>query len=446
MSLAALICALVLLIGTIFLRTASQSLHILERRRSKEQLSAMKPLHFYRSLMGVFFPTAESRELLLSLTATIHFARFGYVIAAFIFLQSSVQSGGWLAEVWAPFGADSPIFWSLILALIFALLSLTLGELLPRLLAARGADRAFAISSWGATPLLLLASPIALPIVALSRTGWFSPTQESLREPVARVKEKIIEMIQEAGVQSALDRDEKRLLEAVVTFRDRIVREVMVPRLHMIALPATTSVRSATKLLVEEGYSRIPIYRESVDTMIGLLHHKDLLTLYFECQEKGDFSPLDRPVETLVKGLLYTPETSRVSHLLHEFRKKQSHLAIVVDEYGGTEGVVTIEDCLEQIVGEISDEFDEEEEELYATLADGSWLVDARMTILDIEEELGIKLSHEGEFDTLGGYLFHSAGEIPTKGFQVEHDDYRLEVVKSNDRRVEKVLITPRKR
>jgi len=438
-----LICAILLLIAGFFLKTATSSLQVLGRWRSKEALNQMKPLHFYRSLQGLFLKSAGTEGLLFSLAGATHFVRFGYAICAILFLQDSLN--GWLANAWAPFGADTVWFWSVLLAIAFALLSLLVTELLPRIWASRQPDIALRSSSWAATPLLIATCPISIPLLALGRLGWLAPTQEGIKEPVARVKEKIVEMIQEASVQSALDLDEQRLLEAVVTLRDRIVREVMVPRLEMIALPITATIREAANLLIEEGYSRIPLYKESVDSIVGLLHHKDVLNLYLKCQQTGDSAPLDQSVESLAKGILYTPETSRVSHLLHEFRKKQTHLAVVVDEYGGTEGVVTIEDCLEQIVGEISDEFDEEEEELYQEQPGGAWLVDARMTILDIEEEFNIKLPQEGEYDTLGGYLFHCAGEIPTKGFTVQHDEYQIEVVQSDDRRVEKVLITPQK-
>lgn len=120
------------------------------------------------------------------------------------------------------------------------------------------------------------------------------------------------------------------------------------------------------------------------------------------------------------------------------------HLAIVVDEYGGTEGVVTIEDLLEQIVGEIADEYDEDEEELFVAQAGGGWIVDARMNLLDAEEQLGIKFPQEGEYDTIGGYIYHCTGTIPSRGFVIQHDDFEIRVIKSNDRCVEKVRIEPR--
>jgi len=139
--------------------------------------------------------------------------------------------------------------------------------------------------------------------------------------------------------------------------------------------------------------------------------------------------------------VLYTPETKKISMLLQEFRKKQMHLAVVVDEYGGTAGVVTIEDILEEIVGEIADEYDEDTE-LFSRLTTGTWLLDARMSIIDIEEELDIKIPQDADYDTIGGYIYHRTGTIPSRGFVIDHDDFKIEVMKSNERGVEKVKMT----
>jgi len=161
-----------------------------------------------------------------------------------------------------------------------------------------------------------------------------------------------------------------------------------------------------------------------------------------ESEEKADPKILDAPIETIQKGILYTPETKKISSLLQEFRKKQVHFAIVVDEYGGTEGIVTIEDILEEIVGDISDEYDQEEETFKQT-PDGSWIIDAKTSIFDIDEQLGLQIPQEEEYDTVGGYVFHVAGAIPSPGFIIHHNDFELEILESSDRAVEKVRIKP---
>lgn len=445
MSVVDLILLLFFLLGGLFLKTTSSSLQFLQRRRSREQVRAVEPLAVYRRFQGLFFRSQELEALLFCVTAVKHFTRFSYAVASVFFILSLLAPTGFLAGVYFPLQDDSPLFWALLIGLGLVLISLIVSDFIPRVSANRDADRALKRSAPGATLFLLIASPITYPLLAITR-NLFAIDLSTSPEPVAQVTEKIMEMIQEAGARTDSEADEKRLLEAAVRMRDRIVREVMIPRVDLFALPASLSIRDATALLTEEGYSRVPIYRDSIDTMVGLLLFKEVLRVYLECAEKGTTQPLEMPVETLAKPLLFTPENSRLSHLLREFRDKQTHLAVVVDEYGGTEGVITIEDCLEQIVGEIGDEFDVEEEEEFELQSDGSWIVDGRMSLLDIEEKCDIVIPHEADYDSIGGYLFHCAGEIPSKGFQVQQNAFDLEVIASDDRRVERVRITPHTR
>jgi putative hemolysin len=152
-----------------------------------------------------------------------------------------------------------------------------------------------------------------------------------------------------------------------------------------------------------------------------------------------------KTIESLIKPVVFTPETKKISVLLQEFRNKKNHLAIVVDEYGGTEGIVTIEDILEELVGEIEDEYDIQQADLISSLASGGWIIDAKMGIIDIEEEIGIQIPPGPEYDTIGGYVFHKAGSIPTKGWKVHLDEFDLEVLSSDERSINKIKITPHK-
>jgi CBS domain containing-hemolysin-like protein len=211
----------------------------------------------------------------------------------------------------------------------------------------------------------------------------------------------------------------------------------------MFGLEAGTTIREAAKLLEEEGFSRVPVYEDNIDNIVGVLMYKDVLGKYMEYEAKNnDPTVLEAPISSIQKTPLYTPETKKISDLLQEFKKKHTHLAIVVDEYGGTEGIITIEDILEDIVGEIADEYDVEEE-FFTSLPNGTWIVDPRISILDAEEQLGIVIPQEGDYDTLGGYIFHCAGEIPARGFKIQSNEFELEVLKSNDRMVQKVRIRP---
>ena len=260
--------------------------------------------------------------------------------------------------------------------------------------------------------------------------------------PQFKIRDKVFELLQETELGAYLDANEQKLILSVVSFKERIAREVMVPRINLFsAYPTILLLKEAAQNFLKEGYSRIPVYKENVDNIIGVLLYKDILNIYIEAEVSQ--STLDLPIEKYVKPVFYTPETKKISHLLQEFRSKQIHLAIVVDEWGGTEGIVTIEDILEEIVGEIADEYDIEQQTLFTMLPTGGWIVDAKMSIIDIQEELGVKIPYSPEYDTIGGYIFHRAGAIPTKGWRIHHDDFDLEILSSSERSIEKIKIIP---
>jgi putative hemolysin len=291
---------------------------------------------------------------------------------------------------------------------------------------------------------------LALVIICLSLLLYFLPLSITLRKKFSKQPfgstETLLELIDRIDNKSILGDHDKKLLLAVLNFRDRIVREIMVPRVSLFCISHDCSIREAALLLDKEGYSRVPVYKNTQDQIVGILMYKDVLSKYKEYETQGNNSKiLDAPIETIMKNALYTPETKKLSLLLQEFRKKQVHLAVVVDEYGGTAGVVTIEDILEEIVGEIADEYDEEQS-LYQRGPTGSWIVDGRMNLLDLEEELGIKIPQKGDYDTVAGYVFYQLGTIPKKGVVLHQDTFQLEILSSGDRFVEKVKITPVKK
>ena len=290
---------------------------------------------------------------------------------------------------------------------------------------------------------------IALVVVCSVWMFMSKPFGEHLRKRLRRAKqqegskESLSHLIERIDNRSVLNDHDKKLLMAVLNFRDRIVREVMVPRVSLFCISHHSSIREAAHLLEQEGYSRVPVYKNTQDQIVGILMYKDVLSKYEEYETQGNNPKiLDAQVETIMKNALYTPETKKLSLLLQEFRKKQVHIAVVVDEYGGTAGVVTIEDILEEIVGEIADEYDEEQS-LYLRGPANSWIVDGRMNLLDLEEELGIKIPQKGDYDTVAGYVFYQLGTIPKKGVILHQDTFQLEILSSGDRFVEKVKITP---
>lgn len=292
--------------------------------------------------------------------------------------------------------------------------------------------------------LVLLLSPITGPIFKIFSFLFPKKALPKTPPPGLDLRDKILQVLSDSDLALYFDQGDKKLLSSVVSFKERIAREIMVPRIDLFSLPSDTTLQEATESFLTQGYSRIPVYRESVDNIIGVLLFKDLLKQYVRTLAGPEREQkLTSSIEKFLKPVLYTPETKKISQLLQEFRSRQTHLAIVVDEWGGTEGIITIEDILEELVGEIADEYDIDEEIMFSTLPGGGWIVDGKMNIIDIEEELGIKIPQSPEYDTLGGYIVHRAGAIPSKGWRIHHDEFDLEVLSSDERAVDKIRIRP---
>ena len=212
------------------------------------------------------------------------------------------------------------------------------------------------------------------------------------------------------------------------------VREVMVPRLDMVAIEADLPLEEAAATIVEHGHSRLPVYVGTIDDMLGILYVRDLLAAIANPQETRD-------VRTLTRPAFIVPETKRVDALLEEFRERRTQIAIVVDEYGGTEGLVTMEDVLEEIVGEIEDEFSRVREAEILRQDDGTVFVDAGLSTEDVEDMFEVDIDSD-DFDTIGGYVYHHLGRIPHVGDQVVSDDLRVEVMSVAGRRLRRLKIS----
>jgi CBS domain containing-hemolysin-like protein len=234
----------------------------------------------------------------------------------------------------------------------------------------------------------------------------------------------------EAGEEQGLiERDERRLLQSIVDFGDTLVREVMTPRPDIVAIRANATLDDLRALFREQEYSRIPVYKENLDNILGFIFVKDLIQL------TGD-GPGD-PIATLVRPATFVPETKRVPELLKEFQRKQVQIAIVVDEYGGTAGLVTFEDLLEEIVGEIRDEYDVETEPIVDE-GDGSYVFSGKVNFDEVRERLGVAVEPEG-FETVGGYVLARLGRVPAVGESFDLDGMKVDVLDAERRRIHKV-------
>ncbi len=235
--------------------------------------------------------------------------------------------------------------------------------------------------------------------------------------------------------EGLIERDDRRLLQSIVDFGDTLVHEVMTPRPDIVAIKASATLDELRAFFREQEYSRIPVYTDSLDSIVGFVFIKDLMRL-------PAAQPGDSPVATLVRPAYVVPETKRVSELLREFQKQQVQIAIVVDEYGGTAGLVTLEDLLEEIVGEIRDEYDVETEPVVEERA-GVFLVTGKADIELVADRLGIRVEGDG-FETFGGYILARLGRVPALGETFDLDDVHVEVVAAERRRLGRLRVTRR--
>ncbi|MHB1450974.1 MAG: hemolysin family protein [Coriobacteriia bacterium] len=307
-----------------------------------------------------------------------------------------------------------------------------LGETLPRTLAVQNPERVGLAMAPAAERLTAVLAPIARMFAA----GWVAITSLIAEEHVRDAWLTGDEYAPETTSDAVSDREdaEEAIFEAVVDFANTIVREVMVPRTDMECLEDTDTIDDAVQLVRRTGLSRVPIYRETLDDILGVLYAKDLLSCI------GDSTCPDT-VAPFVREAFFVPETKPVDELLVEMRQRKTHMALVADEYGGTAGLVTIEDLIEEIVGEIFDEYDRAEE-LVLELEGGALLLDARLPVDDFNDLLGTAI--EIEADSIGGLFVETAGCIPEPGQSIEVEGVRMTVRDMEGNRVRRLLVEPR--
>ncbi|HIP87058.1 MAG TPA: HlyC/CorC family transporter [Anaerolineales bacterium] len=230
--------------------------------------------------------------------------------------------------------------------------------------------------------------------------------------------------------EGVIEENERDMIYSIFAFGDTMVREVMVPRIDIIALDVNTPLPEAVDRVIEAGHSRIPVYEGSIDNIIGLLYAKDLLAYLRD----GHDPP---PLRDILRPPYFVPETKKVDDLLRELQQHRIHMAIAVDEYGGTAGLVTVEDILEEIVGEIQDEYDKEEP-IFEQIGEREYIIDARMDLDDVNELFGTELSTEAG-ETLGGLIYSTLGRVPVPGDRLQVDGLQIEVLTVKDRRIGKV-------
>jgi magnesium and cobalt exporter, CNNM family len=323
----------------------------------------------------------------------------------------------------------------IVVTVLLALFTIVFAELVPKTLALAHPER-FALTLSG--PIDVMAR-IFSPVVRLLTGTTRAVTRllgAEINTEAQITAEELRLIVERGGEQGVLEAEEEQMINAVIELGDRRIHEVMVPRIAMVALPASTTFDEAVDRIIEEGHSRVPVYEASVDEVVGILYAKDLLPfLKLRPEDRGD-------IKALLRAPVFVPESLSIDDLLHEFQRRKVHIAIVLDEYGGTAGMVTIEDLLEEIVGEIQDEYDEEEP-MIVLLGDDSARVDGRAAVEDMLDiwDLKVPEEDEDEYDTVGGLVYHRIGGVPQPGDEIRVDGLRLTVETTDGRRVGKVLV-----
>jgi putative hemolysin len=323
---------------------------------------------------------------------------------------------------------------SLVSTVAMTIVILTFGEIIPKMVATSDAER------WA----LRLALPMRVAARVLTPIGRsFQFVTELMLKPfgikhgqhIYVTEEDIRTLVNVGAEQRVIEEEERELIHSVIDFGDTIVREVMKPRPEMVAVSIDDSARRVLDVVVSEGYSKLPVYQESKDDIVGVIHDRELLVAL----AGGSLAHIS--VRSLMRPAVHVPETKKIAELLREMQRDKFSLAIVVDEYGGTAGLVTMEDLLEEIVGEIRDEHDEDEQEAIRVLSEREAVVDAGTHIEDVNEKLGTEIPTD-DFETIGGYTVGLFGRLPTEGDEVDAGEHtKLRVERMRGRRIVAVRI-----
>ena len=357
---------------------------------------------------------ADSERLLATILITNNFVNVTIIMLCNFFFMSV-------------FEFHSPIAEFLILTVILTFLLLLFGEIMPKIYSQKNSLR-FVRSS---APVLNVVERVCRPLSNILVTSTSVINKALVKKKYDLSVDELSKALELTSTEMP---EEKEMLSEIIKFYNKTADEIMTPRLDMEDIDIKTSFRTVVDFIIRSGYSRIPVYADSEDNIKGILYIKDLLP-YVEKPDTFRWQSLIRPA-------YFVPETKKIDDLLEEFRTSKIHMAIVVDEFGGTSGIVTMEDILEEIVGEISDEYDEDEKQ-FIRLADGSLIFEAKILLTDFFRVIDADPTEFGklteEVETLAGLLLEIKGDFPRRREIIEYDDYRFQVLEIDNRRILKV-------
>jgi putative hemolysin len=319
-----------------------------------------------------------------------------------------------------------------IIAVGISFLLVVFGELVPKSLALRFPEQ---VALRVVQPIQVVSTVFRIPIRILT---WASnlvlrPFKDQASFTESRISEEEFKLMLEEGTKTGvIDKTEHELIESIFEFTDTTAKEVMIPRPDVAALNISMQREAAVRKVLEEGYSRMPVYKDTIDNIVGIIYTKDILGLM-------EYKNLII-IHDILRPAYFVPETKKISQLMRELQQRKMHMAVVIDEFGGTAGIITMEDILEEIVGEIHDEYDEEVRDVESA-SDGSFLVNGRMSIHDFNERFNIELPQTDEYETMSGFLHKQTGRIPELNEDIRFENLVLTIVKKSQRRIRLVRV-----
>ena len=362
----------------------------------------------------------DQRKLLITILTGNTLVNIGSAITATILTVRLIQQYH-LSETWS-------IFFEVV---VVTFLILIFGEITPKVVAVkRPVVFARKIVFW--VDLAYLAFyPVSASLerftLFFSKVFHLEKNEHFLSEDELKA---LIELGEEKGT---IQEEEKEMIDSIFEFGETTVREIMVPRIDMVCVEVTTPIEELIGLIQKEGHSRIPIYEERIDNIVGVIHAKDLIPFLANSQKITNLRKLARPA-------YFIPESKKIDDLLREFQQEKTHMAIVVDEYGGTAGLVTLEDVIEEIVGEIQDEYDQEQP-LFKKISENIWLVDAKIDIPEFNETFPEPLPEDEDYESLGGFIFDITGNVPEENEIIQWGNYKFQIEKLEGQRIAEVKV-----
>ncbi len=360
------------------------------------------------------------------------------IVTLFFLLLAAVNSGLFIAHLFEPYirtfssewwqSVSYPVSLFLTGVLLIFVIQVFVYQI-PRLIGQRFPVRIALFLA----PVQRLMVAVIYPVISLSGSMSKIISRQSVNgHPSSISKSELLYFLEEGRRSGIIDTAEYEIINRVLEFTETTAKEIMIPRPDVVALEVNSEREEIIKVVSEEGFSRIPVYNETIDTIVGIVFAKDLISM-IEYEETIVLEDIIRPAN-------FVPETNKISRLLREFQQQKIHLAIVIDEFGGTEGIITLEDIIEEIVGEIHDEYDEVKLS-YTKNTDGTWIIDGSMNISDFNKTFSAQLPEDVDYETVNGFLHKLTGRIPEPKEEIQLGNISFTIMRKSERRIEKIKV-----